>query len=363
MHIPFFNYKRQLKLLRPKINKIINKTLDSGQLILGSEVKKFEHNFSRFIGVKYGIGVNSGTDAIKIALIALDIKKGDEVITVANTAIPTISAIREIGAIPKFVDIKDNFTIDENKIERIITKKTKVILPVHLYGQPCNMSTIIKIAKKYNLKIIEDCAQAHGAQLKNKKIGSFGVISCFSFYPTKNLGAYGDAGIILTPNKKLFDKCKMLRMYGMTNRYYANIEGYNSRMDEIQAGVLNVKLKYLNKWNNNRRQIAKHYFNNIKNSKIILPEIKNLNDHAFHLFVIRTNQRKKFTEYLTEHNIGHGIHYQFPIHLQTAYKFLNYKKGSFPTTEKFSKQIISLPTFPELTKKEIQYVVDIINNY
>ncbi|MCK4386483.1 MAG: DegT/DnrJ/EryC1/StrS family aminotransferase [Candidatus Pacebacteria bacterium] len=363
MQIPFFDYKQQLKPLKPEINKVINSVLDSGQLILGNEVRKFENNFAKFINTKYGIGVNSGTDAIKIAMVALDIKNGDEVITVANTAIPTISAIREIGAMPKFVDIKNDFTIDENKIEKVITKKTRVILSVHLYGQPCNMSVIIKIAKKHNLKILEDCAQSHGAQLKNKKVGSFGDISCFSFYPTKNLGAYGDAGIILTSNKKLFDKCKMLRTYGMKNTYYSHIEGYNSRMDEIQAGILNIKLKHLKKWNNNRRQIAEYYLNNIKNSKIILPKIKDINNHIFHLFVVRTNQRKKFTKYLLKHKIRYGIHYQFPIHLQTAYKFLNYKKGNLPITEKFSKQIVSLPIFPELTKTEIQYIVNTINNF
>ncbi|MEA2112495.1 MAG: DegT/DnrJ/EryC1/StrS family aminotransferase [Patescibacteria group bacterium] len=363
MKIPFFDYKRQLKILRLEIDQCIKNVLNSGKLILGDEVSKFENNFANFIGTKYAIGVNSGTDAIKIALKALGVKKDDEIITVANTAIPTISAIREVGAIPKFIDIKDNFTMDENKIEEKITKKTKIILPVHLHGQPCNMKKIVEIAKKYKIKVIEDCAQSHGAILENKIVGSFGNISCFSFYPTKNLGAYGDAGIILTSDKKLFNRCKMLRTYGIRDKYYSYIEGYNSRLDEIQAGILNVKINYLNKWNNNRRQIAKYYLSNIKNNKIKLPKIKYLENHVFHLFVIRTSQRKKLTEYLLKHNIGYGIHYEFPIHLQTAYNFLNYKKGSLPITEKFSKQIISLPIFPELTKKEVEYVTNVINKF
>jgi len=363
MQIPFFDYKRQLKILQPEINQAIKKVLNSGRLILGSEVKKFENNFSKFIGVKYGIGVNSGTDAIKIALKTLDIEINDHIITVANTAVPTINAIREIGAIPKFVDIKSDFTIDENKIEKAITKKTKVILPVHLYGQPCNMPAILKIANRYKLKIVEDCAQAHGARIKNKKVSSFGHINCFSFYPTKNLGAYGDAGMILTSNEKLAQKCQALRIYGMRKRYYSYFEGYNSRLDEIQAAFLNIKLKYLKQWVNKRQKIAEYYLRKIKNPKIILPVIKNLTNHAFHLFVIRTEQRKELIKYLIEKGIGYGIHYQYPIHLQKAYKFLQHKNGDLPITEQFSKKIISLPIFPELTKQEIKYIVDTINDF
>ncbi len=243
MQIPFFDYQRQYKKINSEIDLAIKRVLNSGKLILGEEVKNFENNFSKYIGTKYGVGVNSGTDAIKIALRALGIKEGDEVITVSNTAVPTISAIREIGAIPKFADIKTDYTIDESEIEKKITKKTKVILAVHLYGQGCNMEAILKIAKKNKLKIIEDCAQAHGTIINDKKAGFLGDISCFSFYPTKNLGAYGDAGIILTSNKNLTEKCRALRMYGMKNDYHAHLEGYNSRLDEMQAAILNVKLK------------------------------------------------------------------------------------------------------------------------
>ncbi|MFH0854070.1 MAG: DegT/DnrJ/EryC1/StrS family aminotransferase [bacterium] len=361
MQIPAFDYKKQLKKLNPEINKAIKKVLNSGKLILGEEGKKFENNFARYIGTTYGIGVNSGTDAIKIALKSLKVTANDEVITVANTAVPTISAIREVGAIPKFVDIKENYTIDERKIEKAITKKTKIILTVHLYGQGCNMSAILKIAKKYNLNVIEDCAQAHGAIIDGKMAGSFGNASCFSFYPTKNLGAYGDAGIILTSNYELAERCRALRMYGMKNNYNSLFEGYNSRMDEIQAAILNVKLNYLDEWIAKRRKIADYYISNIKNSKIILPKFSKNN--SFHLFVIRCHKRSCLEKYLSEKGIGYGIHYPTAIHLQKAYKFLGYKKGSLPITENCAKQVVSLPIFPELSRKETDYIIKNINDF
>jgi len=363
MKIQFFDYKRELAKIRFEINSAINRVLDSGMLILGKEVDTFENNFSKYIGQKYGIGVNSGTDALKIAMKAIGLKAGDEVITVANTAVPTISSIRELGAIPKFVDIKSDYLIDEKKVEVAITNKTKLILAVHLYGQPCNIKKLIDIAKKNNLKIIEDCAQANGAMLKNKKVGSFTDISCFSFYPTKTIGAYGDAGIILTSNRRIANKCRQLRMYGMKRTYFAEIEGYNSRMDEIQAAILNVKLKYLNKWKSRRQTIAKFYLENIKNQKIILPEIHDIKEHVFHLFVIRTKNRKSLIDYLARHGICTMIHYPYPIHLQTAYKFLGVKKGSLPITEHFAKEILDIPLFPELKKEEIKYIVEILNKF
>jgi dTDP-4-amino-4,6-dideoxygalactose transaminase len=363
MVIPFFSYQRQLKKINREIDRAIRRVLNSGKLILGQEVKNFEENFSKYIGAKYGVGVNSGTDALKIALRALGIKNGDEVIAVSNTAVPTVSAIREAGARPRLVDIKDDYTIDETKIAAAITKKTKAIVAVHLYGQPANLPAIMKTAKKYRLKVIEDCAQAHGAKIGGKNVGAFGDFGCFSFYPTKNLGAYGDGGMILTDNRNLAQTCRALRMYGMKDGYYSEIEGYNSRLDEMQAAILNFKLKYLNSWVKRRREIAKFYLKNIKNKKIILPaEIKN-SLSAYHLFVIRTDSRNQLEKYLNACGIGYGIHYPQPIHLQTAYKFLDYKKGSLPLTEKYSGQIISLPIFPELTQKEIKYIVDKLNQW
>lgn len=361
--ILFFDYRRQLKKIQPEIDLAIKKVLASGKLILADQVKHFEINFAKYIGTKYAIGVNSGTDALKIALKALGVGQGDEVITVSHTAVPTVSAIRELGAIPRFVDIKDDFTIDEKKIAKAITKKTKVILPVHLYGQACNMTAILKIAKKYKLKVVEDCAQAHGAKIGSKKVGNFGEIACFSFYPTKNLGAYGDAGMVVTNNKKLANQCRQLGIYGMKKGYYSEVEGYNSRLDEIQAAILNAKLKFLDQWTKHRQYIAKFYLNNIKNPYIILPPVANPTNHSFHLFVIRTNRRKKLINYLSANGIDYGIHYPLPIHLQPAYKFLGYKKGSLPKTEKFASQILSLPIFPELTKRELNYIVKIINRF
>lgn len=363
MIIPFFDYQRQLKKINREVDGAVKRVLNSGQLILGQEVKNFENNFSKFIGTKYGVGVNSGTDALKISLSALNIEYGNEVITVSNTAVPTVSAIREVGARPKLVDIKEDYTIDEKKIAMIITKKTKAIVVVHLYGQPCDMPAILKIAKKYKLKVIEDCCQAHGAKINGQSVGAFGDLGCFSFYPTKNLGAYGDGGMILTNNKILAETCRALRMYGMKDGYCSEIEGYNSRLDEMQAGILNVKLKYLNRWNARRREIVKYYLKNIKNKKIILPKlIKNFSS-SNHLFVIRTENRNGLEKYLKAARIGYGIHYPRPIHLQKAYKFLGYKKGSLPLTEKYSEQILSLPIFPELTEKEIKYIIDKLNQW
>ncbi len=363
MVIPFFDSTRQFSKIQSKIDASVARVFRSGKFILGEEGVRFENGFASFIGARYGIGVNSGTDALKIALRALGIKPGDEVITVSNTAVPTISAIRETGAIPVFVDIDEYFTIATKDIERAITKKTKAIIPVHLYGQPCAMAAVLKIAKKHGLKVIEDCAQATGAKIKDKKIGSFGDLACFSFYPTKNLGAYGDGGMIITSNKKLADACRRLRMYGMEKTYYAHEEGYNSRLDELQAAVLNIKLNYLEAWNTRRNKIAHFYLANIINKHITLPRLKTGYSHAFHLFVIRTKARKQLEKYLQGNGIGFGIHYPFPIHLQKAYGFLGYKTGELPATEQAAKEILSLPVFPELTDEELKYIVKKINAF
>lgn len=363
MIVPFFDATRQLKSIRKEINLAIKKVLDSGKFILGEEVDKFEKKFPNYIGMKYGIGVNSGTDAIKIALRALGVKRNDEIITVANTAVPTVSAIRETGGIPVFADIDEYFNIDPKDFERKITLKTKAVIIVHLYGQPADIDSIIKIAKKHKVKVVEDCAQSIGAEVKRKKVGSLSDISCFSFYPTKNLGACGDGGIILTNEERSYKECRRLRMYGMEKTYYSNTEGYNSRLDEIQATILNTKLNYVEIWNKKRIDLANFYIKNIKNKNITLPKIREGAKHVFHLFVIRTKKRNSLKKYLEKNNIGFGIHYEFPIHLQKGYKFLGYKKGALKVTEKISDEIISLPIFPELTKQEINYVVEKINNF
>jgi len=363
MNVPFFDLKRQYKIIKKGIDKSIKKVLESGGFIFGNQLEKFEKNISKYIGQKYAIGVHSGTDAIRIAAKSIGVGTGDEVITVANTAVPTVSAIRELGAIPIFVDIDEYLTINPEKIKSVITSRTKAILVVHLYGQPADMPNILKVAKKYKIKVMEDCAQAIGSKINGKKVGGFGDVSCFSFYPTKNLGAYGDAGAILTDNKKIADECKLLRMYGMKDDYYANIEGYNSRLGEIQAAILNVKLKYLDKWNARRREIANYYIKNIKNHKVVTPKIRNNYYNTYHLFVIRTKERDGLKKYLAKNGIGSAIHYQFPIHIQKAYRFLKCKKGSLPKTEKITKEILSLPIFPELTNNELKYVTDKINKF
>lgn len=363
MQIKSFDYQKQLSDIRKDIQGAIGQVLDSGKLVLGEQVVTFENNFSKFIGCKYGIGVNSGTDALKISLKALGVSLNDEVITVSNTAVPTVSAIRELGARPVFVDVKEDFTMDEKLIVSAITKRTKIILPVHLYGKACNMTEINRVAKKYNLRVVEDCAQAHGCIFKNKKVGSYGVMSCFSFYPTKNLGAYGDGGMILTSNKNLADKCRRLRMYGMEKTYYAKEEGFNSRLDEIQAAILNVKLKYLNGWNKKKQNIARRYLNEIVNKSIKLPVVGDIEKHCFHQFVIRVVERDKLIEYFKNCDIGFGIHYPYPIHSQKAYRFLGCESSSLLKTVKYSKEILSLPIFPELNKNEVDYVIRCLNEY
>ncbi|MEK7641482.1 MAG: DegT/DnrJ/EryC1/StrS family aminotransferase [Patescibacteria group bacterium] len=363
MVIPFFDSQRSWKKIEPEVMAAIKRVLDSGKYILGKEGESLEQEFSAFIGAKYAIAVNSGTDALKIALRALGVQAGDEVITVANTAVPTVSAIRELGATPIFVDTDHYFTIDTSKIEAAITTKTRAIVPVHLYGNACDMDAIMKIAHKHKLIVVEDCAQSTGTQLNGKTIGSFGNAACFSFYPTKNLGAYGDGGMIVTNSQEVADTCRAMRMYGMKKTYFAEVEGWNSRMDEIQAAILRVKLPLLGAANERRREIAAQYANSIKNPKLILPTERPGAWHTYHLFVIRTADRDTLIKHLEQHSIGHGFHYKHPVHLQTAYEGLGGKKGDLPNTEKAADEIISLPIFPELTDAEVDTVIKALNSF
>lgn len=364
LNIPFMDLKRQYKEIEGEINGAIKTVFDRSNFILGVEGKEFENEFAEYIGQGAGIGVNSGTDALFLALLALGIGNGDEVITVANTAIPTASAIVAAGAKPVFVDIEETtMLMDISKIEGVITPSSKAIIPVHLYGNVVDMRRLIEIAEKHNLTIIEDCAQAHGATYHGKKAGSFGKISCFSFYPTKNLGAYGDAGIVLTSDTFLAKKIMMLRQYGEEKRYHTVIDGINSRLDEIQAAILRVKLKYLEKWNKRRKEIAEKYVREIKNEKIVLPKINEGVVSVFHLFVIKVGSREKFQQYMKENGIGTAVHYPLPLHLQKSYCHLGYCKGSFPVTEYVMEHIVSLPLFPELDDEEVAYIIDAVNKY
>ncbi len=361
MQILPFDLKRQYTNIKPELDLAINSVLSKGFFILGENVKNFEHQFCKYLDVKYGYGVASGTDALHLALRAIDVKKGDEVITVPNVSAPIISSIHSANATPVLVDVDETYNIDINKIEEKITDKTKAIIPVHLYGQSVDIKPIMNLAKKYNLRIIEDCAQAHGEEYYGKKVSTFGDLGCFSFYPTKNLGAYGDGGFVVSNDKELAEKIKLLRNYGETEKYENKINGFNSRLDEIQATILSIKLKYLNEWNNKRRNIAKLYNEELNN--VIIPIKKTYSNHIYHLYVIRSKNRDKLRNFLNKNGIGTQIHYPKPIHLQEAYKNLGYKLGDFPVTEEYSSEILSLPMYPELKKEEVNQVITAINNF
>lgn len=356
--IKSWSYINEYKILREKILKSIDKSLKSGQIFFGKEINKFEHSFIKKNNFKYGVAVASGTDALYIALLALGIKSGDEVITVSNTAIPTASAIKSCGAKIKFVDISNDYLIDINKIEKNINKNTKAIIPVHLYGQACEMDKIIKIAKKYNLKIIEDCAQAQGAKFKNKYVGSFGDAGCFSFYPTKILGGYGDGGFITTNSFDLYNKIKRIRFYGIennnkknkfNNKYYSNEHGINSRISEMHSSILNLKLPYVNSWINKRRKIAKIYSKILKNTSLKLPSENKSCRHVFHLYVVFHPKRDFIIRELKKRNIHININYPFPIHKMKGYKNnISKKSPHLPMTENMAKGIFSLPLYPTI---------------
>ncbi len=368
--IKAWSYIEEYKVLRKKILKSIDRALKSGQIFFGNELQKFEKRFIKENNLKFGVAVSSGTDALYIALLGLGIKQNDEIITVSNTAIPTVSAIRNCGAKARFVDIGSDYLINTDNIEKYITKNTKAIIPVHLYGQACDMEKICKIAKKYKLKIIEDCAQAQGAKFKNKYVGSFGDAGCFSFYPTKILGAYGDGGFISTNSINLYKKVKQIRFYGIeqnnkknkfNNKYYANEHGINSRISEIQLSILNLKLPQVNSWIKQRRKFAKVYSQELKDTSLKLP-VENINcKHVFHLYVVYHPKRDKIIKKLKENNIQVNINYPFPIHKMKAYKNKVLNKSNYlPITEEMANGIFSLPLYPKLKKTDVFKVSRII---
>lgn len=364
MKIPLVDLRRQYPKIKQDIDKAVTRVLKDGNFILGNQVEEFEAEFAKYCQRKYCIGVASGSDALLLSLRALGIKGGDEVITPANTFISTVFPIMYLGAKPVFVDIKDNYQIDPKKIEEAISAKTKVILPVHLFGIPAPMDEILKIAKKYKLFVLEDAAQAHGASVNSKKCGSFGDLAAFSFYPGKNLGAGGDAGAIVTNNKKLSDMIRKMRNIGQSKKYIHQIVGYNSRLDTIQAAILLVKLKELDSWNKKRNQVANLYNKLLANLPIKLPPKLEVKYFAnYHLYVIRTKKRDQLMDYLKGQGIYCGIHYPLPVHLQESTKQLNYRRGDFPITEQFAKEILSLPIFPELSEKEVKYISSKIRKF
>jgi len=370
--IKIWSYTDEYKKLRKKILNSIDKTLKSGELFFGKQLTKFEKNFLKYNKLKFGIAVGSGTEALLIALKTLGIgdDNNDEVITVSNTAIPTVSAIKSAGAKAIFVDIGNDYLIDTNKIEKHINKNTKAIIPVHLYGQSCNMEKICKIAKKNNLKIIEDCAQAQGAKFNNRYVGTFGDIACFSFYPTKILGAYGDGGFVSSNSLKLYQRARRLRFYGIeqivkknkfVKKYYANEHGINSRLDEIQASILNLKLSLVKNNIIKRKKIAKIYSEELSNTSLKLP-IENKNcKHVFHLYTLYHPKRDLIINKLRKKNIQIKIYYPIPIHKMKAYSQMKKNKNShLPVTIKMSKGIFSLPIYPELKQKEIYKITQIL---
>jgi dTDP-4-amino-4,6-dideoxygalactose transaminase len=362
MKIAFLDLKRQYKLIKKEVDGSIKRVLDRQFFILGPELEEFEKIYAEYLGVKYVVGLNSGTDGLILALQAIGVGKGDEVITPVNSFIATTLAITQLGGKPVFIDIdKDTYQIDVNKIESLITKKTKAILPVDLYGAPCRIDAINKIAKKHNLYVIEDACQAHGAEVNGKKTGSLADIGVFSFYPGKNLGAYGDGGAISTDNKALFEKIRKLRNYGQKEKYHHKEIGINSRLDEMQAAVLKVKLKYLDAWNKNRIKLAKIYNQNLKTVKT-----QKLYDNAkscYHIFSIESRDRDNLKSYLEKEGIQTLIHYPIPIHLQECYEYLGFKAGSFPVAEAVAKKILSIPMYNELTEKEVLYIASKINEF
>ncbi|MEN6384207.1 MAG: DegT/DnrJ/EryC1/StrS family aminotransferase [Phycisphaerales bacterium] len=353
---PAFQYLSYEK----EIDAAIKRVLKSGWYILGKEVKAFEGEFSKYIGCQYAKGVASGTDAIMLALKALQIGAGDEVITVSQTAVATVAAIEMTGAKAVMVDIeKDFYTLDASKIEAAITSKTKAIIAVHLYGQPADLDAILLIAKKHNLSVIEDCAQSHGAKYKNKRVGSIGTLGCFSFYPTKNLGALGDGGMVVTNDAKLAERIEQLRQYGWKERYISEFGGVNSRLDELQAAILRVKLQHLDDDNAKRARIAEMYDKGLSGLDLVLPGKRENCTHVYHLYVVRLKKRDELLQYLKQNDIAGGIHYPLPVHLQAAYN----KGQKLPVTEGIAKEILSLPMYPELNDEEVAKIISAVKGF
>ena len=356
--IPLVDLKAQYNSIKDEIDGAIQNVIDASSFIMGEDVEKFEKEFADFCNAKYAVGTSNGTTALHLAAEAIGIKLGDEIITSPNTFIATVEPFLKMGAKIKFADIDEYYTIDANKIEEKITEKTKAIIPVHLYGQPADMQPIKEIAEKHNLKIIEDCAQAHNSEYNNKKI-PVTDIGCFSFFPGKNLGAFGDAGAIIFNDKELAERIRNLSNHGRKNKYEHNEPGYNFRLDSMQAAILRVKLKYLGKWTDMRINNAKLYNEFLENENIILPKRRESCKHVFHLYVIRVKDREKLQKYLTDNGIATGIHYPVPLHLQPFYN----KKESHLLTEKYSREILSLPMFPEFKEEQIKFVCDKIKEY
>jgi dTDP-4-amino-4,6-dideoxygalactose transaminase len=355
--VPFFDLTRQTSQLRSELDEAINGVLERGSFILGEELHQFEREFAEYCGVAAAVGVASGSDALQIALRALEIGPGDEVITVSHTAVASVAAIELVGARPILADIDARrYTLDPERLEALITKRTRAIIPVHLYGCPADLQPILAIAERHGLRVIEDCAQAHGARYRGKSVGGWGDMGAFSFYPTKNLGAFGDAGAVTTNDLALAERMRRLRQHGWQTRYVSSHKGVNSRLDELQAAILRVKLRHLNGWNDRRRQLSSLYASMLADQPIALPHEPEDAVHVFHHYTIRSNQREALRAYLKSRGIAALVHYPLPIHLQPAYQDLGYPAGRLPESEAAASQVLSLPFFPELSPDEIAHV-------
>ncbi|MDE7415181.1 MAG: DegT/DnrJ/EryC1/StrS family aminotransferase [Lachnospiraceae bacterium] len=352
---------RQFQMYQSEYEEAALRVLRSGWYVLGNEVRQFEEEFARFTGRKYCVGLNSGLDALILSVRALGIGKGDEVIVQANTYIATVLGITENDAVPVFVEPDEYYNINADRIEHAITNRTKAIMVTHLYGQASNMAPIVEIAQKHQLAIIEDCAQSHGACFEGKMTGTFGISGCFSFYPTKNLGAFGDAGAIVTDDEAFADQIRMMRNYGSQIKYHNEIEGVNSRLDEMQAALLRVKLTHLQELNDERKILAKRYREGINNPEIILPKVRDGAESIYHQYVIRCAKRETLQKILEQNGIQTQIHYPIPPHLAKCYTYLGHKKGEYPVTETYADEVLSLPIYTGMTFAEQDYVIEQIN--
>lgn len=368
MEVPFVDLNREYGRLKPEIDAAIQDVLSRGDFILGKGVADFEKAFADFCCARFGIGVASGTDALHLVLRGLGIGQGDKVITAANTFIATALGATFAGATPVFIDVDPlTYNIDPVKLREYLksrqAKNVKAIIPVHLYGHPADMDPILRIAKEFGLKVVEDACQAHGAVYKGEMVGGFGEAACFSFYPAKNLGAYGDGGIVVTNKKSMADKIIMLRNYGQKKKYHHLMQGYNSRLDTLQAAVLSVKLRYLEAQNENRRVCAQLYGRLLEGSGFVLPIEQKGCRHVYHLYVIRVKKRQALQDYLKEKGISTGIHYPISLHMTKAYACLGYKRNDFPVSEKAAGEILSLPMFGGLKKEEVEYIADYLRRF
>jgi UDP-2-acetamido-2-deoxy-ribo-hexuluronate aminotransferase len=366
MKIQMVDVKRQYLKYKDEINTAVLQVIESGQFINGPDVQKLAEDMQNYLGVKHAIPCASGTDALQLALMALDIGPGDEVITTPFTFVATAETIAILGAKPVYVDIDEKtFNIDPAKIEGAITKKTKAIIPVHLYGQSADMDPIVDISCKHQIAVIEDAAQAVGERYKGKMVCSLGLMGCISFFPSKNLGAYGDAGMVVCQDDAIADKLRMIANHGSKTRYYHDLLGVNSRLDTIQAAILRVKLNYLDEWNRQRREHAQYYSKGLAGTGVTTPVIADYADHIFHQYTIVVNQgRDKLQKFLNEKEIPNAIYYPIPLHLQVAYRDkYGYRKGDFPVSEKLAEKVISLPMHPDLTREEQDYIINTIREF